>query len=74
MILYIPVESPSAAGTEKSQTFGICAYAHSDGQWQRAAQHERVSADLHSVVTLCDKCNKGQLSPLHLCDVVNDVH
>ena len=70
---YIPLkEELSSVELGNYQTFAICAYARIGNEWCEVARVSDVSADLSFVTALCDRCNRGQLSPLHLRDVVED--
>ena len=41
-------------------------------EWREVQKISDVSVELDFVAALCDKCNVGQLSPIHLLDVVLD--
>ena len=70
---YIPFrEELWSADLGRYQTFGICAYAKIEGGWREVIRLSDVSVDLAFVTALCERCNRGQLSPLHLRDVVED--
>ena len=73
MIRYIPFEEQLfLEEVGNYQTFGICAYAQQGDEWHEVRKISDVSVELDFVAALCDKCNAGQLSPLHLLDAVED--
>lgn len=70
---YIPLkEDLYSADIGNYQTFGILAFDQIGDEWREVARISDVSVDLQFVADLCARCNEGQLSPIHLRDVVED--
>ena len=69
MIRYRPIKlSHPIAG----YTYGIIGEEGGGTQWTITAIMPDISCDWLFTQRLADKCTRGQLSPLHLLDVVTD--
>lgn len=53
-------------------SFGIAAFEETDSGWVHCAFVSDVSTDHDAVLDLVRRCNKHQLSPIHLWDVIED--
>lgn len=53
-------------------TYGILGEENSENDWHTVAIVPDVSSNQAFVSQLADKCTKGQLSPIHLLDVIID--
>ena len=53
-------------------SYGILARKLEDGLMQEAALIPGISCDREFVLTLMERCERNQLSPIHLLDVVTD--
>lgn len=75
MIQYIPFkEVRFSPYIGYYHSFGIAAIRFTDLEldWQKEEVISDVSTDLSFVIQLSQRCTRGELSPIHLLDVVLD--
>ena len=73
-VTYAVAEEKYALGEEKRTSYGIVAYANAeqDGTATIVTSVRDITSDNHRLIKLVDDCNRLELSPLHLPDVVED--
>jgi len=54
------------------ETFGIEAYVGESGRWRKIKEVSDVTTDIDVVLNLVSICNKEQLDPIHLMNVIED--
>ncbi len=73
-VTYALSEEIYKLGNEKRVSYGIVAYANAelDGTATIISSVRDVSSDRQAIVDLISQCNRLQLSPAHLGEVVED--
>lgn len=71
---YGVIETMFSVESEKRTTYGIAVYANSatDGSATVLISISDISADRALIEELVNRCNRLQLSPLHLKDIISD--
>ena len=73
MTRFLPVKMLHPPVGESSLcSYGIIAEEYDGSKWIQVAVVPDVSCDEAFVLALSNKCTQGQLSPIHLLDVVLD--
>lgn len=73
-ITYALSEEIYRLGNDKRVAYGIVAYANAelDGTATVISSVRDISSDRQAITGLIDQCNRLQLSPVHLQDIVED--
>ena len=73
-VTYAVSEEKYVIGNESRISYGIVAYsnAEQEGAATIVASIRDITSDNHRLIKLVDDCNRLELSPLHLPDVVED--
>lgn len=73
-VTYAVDEEKYALGNDSRTSYGIVAYANAeqDGTATIVTSVRDITSDNHRLIKLVDDCNRLELSPLHLPDVVED--
>ena len=69
---FVPIQSDSTIQSFRRMSYGIMASTEENGTCTYTAYIPDISCNKDFVDTLAQRCARGQLSPMHLLDVVLD--